>query len=62
MPIFLERSLIDFRCVMVEHVYREKLVVRNGGRTAMKVRFGSEFMIMLQCSNMRQRPTTAWHW
>lgn len=26
MPIFLERSLIDFRCVMQDHLYREKLV------------------------------------
>lgn len=25
---------------MVDHVYREKLVVRNGGKTAMKVRLG----------------------
>ncbi|KAF5843498.1 hypothetical protein DUNSADRAFT_14414, partial [Dunaliella salina] len=36
-PVFLERSVIDFRCVMVDHTYREKLVVRNGANTAMKV-------------------------
>jgi hypothetical protein len=35
--VFLERSVIDFRCVMVDHMYREKLIVRNGGKTAMKV-------------------------
>jgi len=36
-PVFLERSVIDFRCVMVDHIYREKLVVRNGANTAMKL-------------------------
>jgi len=36
-PVFLERSVIDFRCVMVDHTYREKLVVRNSANTAMKV-------------------------
>ncbi|KAL6756552.1 hypothetical protein V8C86DRAFT_68936 [Haematococcus lacustris] len=36
-PIFLERSLIDFKCVMVDHIYRDKLIVRNGGKTALKV-------------------------
>jgi hypothetical protein len=36
-PVFLERSVIDFRCVMVDQTYREKLIVRNGGKTAMKV-------------------------
>ena len=37
MPVYLERSTINFRCVMVDHIYREKLIVRNGANTAMKV-------------------------
>lgn len=35
--MFLERSVINFQCVMVDHTYREKLVVHNGASTAMKV-------------------------
>ena len=37
MPVYLERSVIDFRCVQLDHTYREKLVVRNDANTAMKV-------------------------
>lgn len=36
-PVFLEESLIDFKCSMVDHTYRDFLKVRNGGKTAMKV-------------------------
>lgn len=36
-PVFLEESVIDFKCSMVDHTYRDFLRVRNGGKTAMKV-------------------------
>lgn len=36
-PVFLEESVIDFKCAMVDHTYRVYLQIRNGGKTAMKV-------------------------
>ena len=36
-PVFLEETVIDFKCSMVDHTYRDFLRVRNGGKTAMKV-------------------------
>ncbi|GIL93003.1 hypothetical protein Vretifemale_20446 [Volvox reticuliferus] len=36
-PIYLERPVIDFQCCLMGHVYRDVLLVRNGGKTAMKV-------------------------
>jgi hypothetical protein len=36
-PIFLESSVLDFKCSMFDHVYRNYLRIRNGGKTAMKV-------------------------
>eukprot|EP00798_Chlamydomonas_sp_ICE-L_P001974 gene1974-33391_t len=36
-PIFLEEHIIDFKCCMVDHSYRDYLPVRNGGKTVMKV-------------------------
>ncbi|GAX76218.1 hypothetical protein CEUSTIGMA_g3662.t1 [Chlamydomonas eustigma] len=35
--IFLEHSVLDFKCSMVDHTYRNYLQVRNGGRVAMKI-------------------------
>ncbi|GLI70333.1 hypothetical protein VaNZ11_015289 [Volvox africanus] len=36
-PIYLERPVIDFQCCLMGHAYRDVLLVRNGGKTAMKV-------------------------
>eukprot|EP00983_Pelagomonas_calceolata_P128737 1161540-Pelagomonas_calceolata.AAC.17 len=57
-PVFLERSVIDFRCVMVDHTYREKLVVRNGANTAMKVSVPNRPDVRLPCSFLSAMPSS----
>jgi hypothetical protein len=36
-PVYVERPLMDFKCCMFGHLFRDKLVLRNIGRAAMKV-------------------------
>ncbi|MEW5303719.1 MAG: hypothetical protein WDW36_006383 [Sanguina aurantia] len=36
-PVFVERNVVDLRCCLMGHVYRDFLMVQNGGKSAMKL-------------------------